>query len=203
MINKYIIEGKNEQELLEKFLEENNVSETEIYYSFEKEEAKLFKSKKVILRVIKKEDIVKFSKEFINKLSENMNLDIKSEINYKEDALNVLLISDNNPILIGKEGRTLNSIQIILKQALSTQTGFQVKLNLDVSNYKAKKVKNLEYEIKKLAKDVERTKIDVTLDPMNSYERRVVHNIVSQFPSLESKSDGEGKERKVTITYKK
>jgi spoIIIJ-associated protein len=203
MINIYKIEGKNEQELLEKFLEENKLSENDVYYNFTEAPTKLFKSKKIILNLIKKSDILIYIKEYIDNLSKEMNIDIKYEVNYKDETINILLISENNPILIGKEGRTLNSIQILLKQALSIQTGIQIKLNLDVSNYKAKKMKNLEYEIKKIAKEIEKTKIDVVLDTMNSYERRFVHNIISEFPLLESKSSGEGKERKITISYKK
>jgi spoIIIJ-associated protein len=203
MINIYKIEGKNEQELLEKYLEENQLNENDVYYSFTDAPTKLFKGKKIILNIIKKSDILVYIKEYINNLAKEMNIDIKHEVNYKEDMINILLISENNPILIGKEGRTLNSIQILLKQALSMQTGQQIKLNLDVSNYKAKKLKNLEYEIKRIAKEIEKTKIDVVLDTMNSYERRFVHNIISEFPLLESKSSGEGKDRKITISYKK
>jgi spoIIIJ-associated protein len=203
MINIYKIEGKNEQELLEKYLEENQLNENDVYYSFTDAPTKLFKGKKIILNILKKSDILVYIKEYINNLAKEMNIDIKHEVNYKEDMINILLISENNPILIGKEGRTLNSIQILLKQALSMQTGQQIKLNLDVSNYKAKKLKNLEYEIKRIAKEIEKTKIDVVLDTMNSYERRFVHNIISEFPLLESKSSGEGKDRKITISYKK
>lgn len=203
MLNQIKIEGKNEQELLEKYLKENNLNEADVIYSITGLPNKLFSSKKVVLNIINKSEVVEYIKKIIDELSKNMNLEIKYEVNYNSETINVLLISDNNSVLIGKDGRTLNSLQILVKQMLSTQLGQHVKLNLDVSNYKAKKVKNLEYEIKKLAKEVQQTKTDIVLDPMNSYERRIVHNIISEFTNLESVSEGEGKERKTIIKFKK
>ena len=111
------------------------------------------------------------------------------------------MISDNNSILIGKEGRTINALQLILRQTLN-KYGLNIKVNLDVSNYKANKVKNIEYEIKKLARNVLDTKVEAKLDPMNSYERRVVHTVISEFEFLETESFGEEPERYVIIRYK-
>ena len=77
-----------------------------------------------------------------------------------------------------------------------------LKVNLDASNYKAKKNKNLEYEVKKIAKDVLKTKIDAKLDPMTSFERRIVHNVVNNFENLMTESVGETPNRCVVIKYK-
>ena len=202
MLNTVINEGKNYEETLNKLLNGTSFVEKDYFIKNEETEAKLFKSKKIIMTAILKKDVIANIKDYLNKLSELMSLNIKSEINEKEEIINIILISDNNPVLIGKDGRTLNSIQTILKQMIFTQTGFQVKINLDVSNYKARKLQNLEYDIKRVVKEVLNTHVDVTLDPMNSYERRYVHNLVSQYPELESLSSGDGKERRSTISYK-
>lgn len=202
MLNIIVNEGKNFEENLNKILNNSNLKETDFYLKNEETEAKLFKSKKTITTAVLKKEIIENIKEYLNNLGNLMKLDIKSEINEKEEVINILLISDNNPILIGKDGRTLNSIQMILKQMIYTKTGFQLKINLDVSNYKARKLQNLEYDIKRIVKEVLRTHMEVILDPMNSYERRYVHNIVSKYPELESLSTGEGKERRITISYK-
>ena len=77
-----------------------------------------------------------------------------------------------------------------------------IKLNLDVSNYKVKKLKNIERLVHGIAKDVEESGLTVSLDPMNSYERRLVHTIISEYPNLTTESVGEGKDRHVTIKYK-
>ena len=77
----------------------------------------------------------------------------------------------------------------------------KIKINVDISNYKYEQAKKLEKNIKNIAKEVLKTKVDTSLDPMNSYNRRIVHTIVSEFSDLETESVGEGKERHVVIKY--
>lgn len=202
MITKNIYVGKTKEEALEKGLNELELSETEIFYEENYEEGKLFKAPKVTVTIYKKEDIIKEIKEFVKDLSKKINIVINAEVREKEDIFNVLLISDNNAILIGKDGRTLRSIQIIIRQLINKQVNLQVKVNVDASNYKAKKQNRLEYEIKKIAKEVLSSGIGVNLEPMNSYDRRVVHNVISNFEELLSKSAGNEPDRYVVITKK-
>jgi len=198
----YEVEGKTKEEAIDKVLEKTDSNEMDLFLSFGESEAKFLKAKKVIVKAVKKSDAVKFVRDYISKFSKLMNLDIKSEVNEKDDVINVILVSDNNPILIGKDGRTLNSLQMMIRQALSAQTGINIKLNMDASNYKANKLINLEYDINRIVKEVLATHESVNLDHMNSYERRFVHNLVSTYKELSSVSTGEGLERKITISYK-
>ena len=85
---------------------------------------------------------------------------------------------------------------------IKNQTGLLIKLNLDVSNYKVKKLKKIEQLVRGIAKDVEDTQMSVSLDSMNSYERRLVHKIIDEYDSLTTESIGEGKDRHVVIKYK-
>ena len=135
-------------------------------------------------------------------MQKNMNLEINSEIRIEENNINILLVSDNNNILIGKDGKTLNAIQLILRQSFKELNQFNLRIIVDVSNYKAKKLKNLEYEVKKICKEVLKTKVEVKLDPMNSYERRLVHSIVTEFDGLQSISYGETPNRYTVIKIK-
>lgn len=201
MLKLYSFEGKTQEEALEKALSNLNASTNEVIYNVTETEGKLFKAKKIIVNVVLKNDVKNEIKDFINELKKKMNIDINIEVKEVDDVFNVLLISDNNSILIGKEGRTINALQLILRQTLN-KYGLNIKVNLDVSNYKAKKVKNIEYEIKKLARNVLDTKVEAKLDPMNSYERRVVHTVISEFEFLETESFGEEPERYVIIRYK-
>ena len=130
-----------------------------------------------------------------------MNIKIETEIKELDNSFNVILISDNNAILIGKEGKTLNAIQTLIRQALKVQINLNLKINIDVANYKVKKLKNIESQVKKIAEDVINTKITAALDPMNSYERRFVHNLINSYSNLETESIGEGKDRRITIKY--
>ena len=202
MLSSMKYEGKDENEVLEKALNELELKKEDVFVKTEFVEGKLFKGSKYILSILKKKDIEIFIKDFLKKLTALMNIDIDMEILEKDGIFSITLVSDNNSILIGKEGKTLNSMQTLLRQALRNNTEFGVKVNLDVSNYKLKKMKNIERLVRDLIKEVKETKLSVSLEPMNSYERRLVHTIVGEYPELETESTGEGKERHVTIRYK-
>lgn len=199
-LSKY--EGKSKEEALAKCLEALHCKENDLYLKYSESEAKLFKAKKYYVEALKKEDVYSYLKEYISKLAEGMRFEIHSEIKEVDGIYNVLLVSENNPILIGKEGRTMHAIQVLLRNSLEALSGFSIKVVVDVAGYKAKKQRNLEYEVKKIAKDVLRSKIEVKLDPMNSYDRRIVHSVVSTFENLETESFGESPNRYVVIRYK-
>lgn len=195
-------EGKNKEEILKKILKELNCNQNDLFLKSEFIERKLFKSSKYIVSVVTKKEIIEYISEYIQNLSRCMKINIESEILESEDIFKVTLVSDQNAILIGKEGRTLNSIQLLLKQSIKNKIGLSLKINVDVANYKVKKLKNIEYQVKKIIKEVQSTKITAALDPMNSYERRFVHNLVSEYKNLTTESIGEGRDRRVTIKYK-
>ena len=153
------------------------------------------------MTVVKKEDIINFIKEYVKTIGSKMNLDIKLEVRESDDIFSVTMVSNNNPILIGKDGRTINSLQLLMRQSLQNQTGMAIKVNLDASNYKAKKVKKFEFEIKNIVREVQKTKTDAKLDPMNSYQRRIVHALISNFSNVETESVGEEPNRCVVIKY--
>ena len=151
MIEKYVFEAKNEEELISLALQELNTSEENLYYQIKEiESGKLFKSKKYQISVYKKEDIIQYIKDYMKTLSKTMDLPIQVEIRVEDTNFQIQLFSENNAILIGKDGRTMNAIQILLKQAVQNQIDYPLHIHLDVSNYRAKQEHNFEYEIKKL-----------------------------------------------------
>lgn len=203
MLSKKLYVEKTKEEAINKCLEELGLKEEQLYIvESEIESGKLFKTKKSQVEVVTKEDVKNFIREYIKMISKLMNINIQSEININDTIINVLLISDNNSILIGKEGRTLNSIQILLRQSISNQTGLNLKVMVDVSNYKAKKMKYFEKEVKNICREVLNNHIDVKLDPMNSYKRRIVHNIANKYDNLITKSEGIEPTRYVIVKYK-
>ena len=202
MITSYKYEDKVKENLKDKCLNDLNLTEDEVIIKEIEPDKGLFKNKKYQLIAYKKSDIINSIKEFINTLKEKFNIEINEEIMVRDNNFNVMLVSNNNPILIGKEGKTIEAIQVILNQYIKKQLEVDIKIYVDASNYKGKKLKNFEYEIKSIAKSVLKTHVDVKLDPMNSYNRRIVHNIVSIFPNLTSLSEGEEPNRFVTISYK-
>lgn len=202
MIKKINLIGKNKDELIKQYLKQNNLTTDDIYVIQKEIESKLFSSKKCSIDIITKASIIDFIKEYFKNIANLMNLPINIEIRRTDDIYNILLVSDNNAILIGKDGRTLEALQTLLRQTISNQTDLRLKINLDASNYKEKKNKNLEYEVKKIAFEVLKTKIEAKLDPMTSFERRIVHNVISDFENLCTESQGQTPNRYVVIKYK-
>lgn len=195
MINVYNFESDTEENCRLKCLDELDVYNNEILTK-EYEEDNLYK-----MEVVKKEDVKNFIKEYLTKVTAEMGVSIKVEIIEEEDVFTVKMFSDNNPILIGKEGRTLSSLQHLLRQTLSNQIKFNVKINLDASNYKAKKERFFEKDIKNIINDVMKSKDEVKLDSMNSYKRRIVHGVANEYYNIETESFGEEPNRYVVIRY--
>ena len=138
---------KTRENALGQCLDELHVSEDDLYIRESETEAKLFKAKKVKLEVLPKQDIIQYVKEYIDELSQYLQMEIHSEVKFQDGILQVLLVSDHNSLLIGKDGRTMNSIQQMLRQSISSKTGFKVSLMVDVSNYKEKQNYFFEKEI--------------------------------------------------------
>jgi spoIIIJ-associated protein len=195
MIKIYRYEATDEDACYEKCIEDLDVYSSDIIVKADESEDSYN------MTVLKKEEIIAYIKEYIKEIGKNMKIDINLEVRNEDDIFNVTMVSDHNPILIGKDGRTINSIQMLLRQSLANQSGMTVKVNLDASNYKAKKAKRFEYEIKNIVREVQRTKIDAKLDPMNSYQRRLVHSLISDFSNVTTESIGEEPDRCVVIKY--
>ena len=197
MLNKMLFEGKTKEEAIDKALDYFNLDEEYLLIidktTEDDSEAKI--------EVIDKADIKHYIKDYISNISENMNIDITTEIREVEGSYNVKLVSNNNAILIGKDGRTIAAIQTLLRKAIENELHFPVKVNVDVANYKEKNLRRKTYEIKKIAYEVQKTKVDVALEPMNSYERREIHNMVDSIPNVTTESIGEGRERHIVIKY--
>lgn len=196
-------EAKNSDDALGKCLEKLNVNLSEVYYYVEEGEAGIFGKKKYVAYVVTKYSVKEYVKQFFKDLACNMNTTFDLEVNEKDGIISALVITDNSNVLIGKEGRTLNAIQTIIRQSLRKYGNFDIKVNLDIDGYKERRQKNIEREVHKIAKEVLSSGVDAKLDPMNSYERRLVHNIVSEYDNLITQSEGEAPNRYVVIKLKK
>ncbi len=198
-MDKYLYSGKTKEEALEKALQELNVLEKDIFIKENEQKGGLFKNKKIDLEVIKKDDVILEIKKFIEHITELMGIKANLEVKRRDDDVNITLYSDNNNILIGKAGRTIEALTVITKQYIYNELGFNYHFVLDVGEYKAKHQKNIEYLAKKVAREVAKTKIEAKLDPMNSYERRIVHSILSDNEKVYTESTGEEPNRAVVI----
>lgn len=193
-------EGKNKEELINNALKELNASTNEVYYSVKEEvSGGLFKSKKYQLTISLKDEVAEYVKLYLKEITNLMGLNVEFEIQKRENYIKVNMISDNNSILIGKNGRTMSSLQTLLRNSLQNKLGTKINVILDVNDYKEKQQKNIERLAVKLAKEVRKTKVEVKMDSMNSYERRLVHNALTNFKGVTTISEGEEPNRYVII----
>lgn len=193
-------EGKNSEEVLNKALNDLNASKEEVYYNVTEEQSGgLFKSKKYVVTVVLKEDVVEYIKAYLKEITELMGINVELETQKREKYIKVNMLSDNSAILIGKNGRTMKSLQDLLRQSIQTQIGTRVNVILDSNDYKEKQQKNIERLAVKLAKDVVKTGIEVKMDKMNSFERRLIHTRLADFKGVTTISEGEEPNRCVVI----
>ena len=196
----YTFEGKNLEELTLQALKELNVKEDEMITDVKEETVGLLRKKKYTLNVVLKSDVLEYSKKLLKDIVEGMGIkDVIIESQRKDNYIKLTLHSSDNSILIGRDGRTLSSLQNLIRTSVSNQIGIYVNIILDVENYKVKKEHNIERLAKKLAKEVLRTKEPIAMDSMNSYERRLVHNALSNFKGITSDSEGEEPNRRIVI----
>ena len=145
------------------------------------------------------EEITNQIKQYIHIISYYLSFSIKSKFDIKDSMIRVYLDSDYNSILIGKRGRTLEAIQTWLRKVLC-ETNFTILV--DVGQYCFNRDSIFLEELNNMISDVIQTELPITLDPMNSYYRRLVHQLVKQFPTLKTQSIGQGTDRRVIISVK-
>ena len=198
-MEKIVKTGKNLEEILNEILLANELSKEEIIYSSSVAKKSLFKGETIEVSVYKKEDIYNFAKEFLKEIINKLGVEVNFEIKKIEDKTLIKMHSDKNSILIGHNGNTIKALETILQQKILLETGVRFVISLDVENYKDKKVARIEREVKKIAKEVVKTKVSAHLEKMNAYERRIVHNALTNFKGIMTKSEGEEPNRHVVI----
>ena len=183
--------GKTKEEAINLATETLGCAEKDLFYKEIDTKGGLFKSKKIEIQAIKKETVIKETKEFLKKIINLIGIEVNFEVKERDDSIMITAFCDNNNILIGKQGRTISALSIILKQYLYNELGFYTNILLDVGDYKLKNQQRLERLAKKLAREVKNTKVEVKLDPMNSYERRIIHTTLSENKYVKTESVGE------------
>ena len=163
----------------------------------------LFKSKKVEIEVIERREVVKYIKEYLQKLLKNLGFEANIEIKNKEEVPTYTIYSDNDALLIGKNGKNLKALSIVTSQHLNTELGKTFKFIIDINSYKEKHDKQLEALGRRVAREVAKTGIEAKLDSMNSYERRVIHNALTNNKKVYTESEGEEPNRYIVIKPKK
>ncbi len=198
-MEKIVKEGKNLDDLLNEIKEELNVSEDQILYSTYEKKGGLFKGTTTVCEAITYDILKDELKEFLLILLANMGLEVTFEAKLRENQILINMNSNNNPILIGKNGQTLKALETIVRQYVLKDFKTCPTISLDVEGYRIKQEKRIERLAKNVAREVGRTKMEVALENMNSYERRLVHNILTNNKYVYTESAGEEPNRHVVI----
>ncbi len=199
-IKEYV--GKTKEEAKEKALQELGVDESEILSKVEEVKGKLFKAATVKVKAVTIKEVSEYLKSYLNELLNNMNIEANYEVKVREGRINIKMFSSKNSILIGKNGQTLKALTNILKQVVYKDLEVYPYILLDVEDYKEKQEKRLERLAKSIAREVRTTGAEIAMDNMNSYERRIVHNVLAKYEDLDTSSEGEEPNRHIVVKLK-
>ena len=145
------------------------------------------------------------AKEFLNQVFEAMSIKVVIETSYdaEEGELSVTMSGDDMGILIGKRGQTLDSLQYLVSLVVNRETEGYLRVKLDTENYRERRKETLETLAKNISFKVKRTKRSVSLEPMNPYERRIIHSALQNDKSIVTRSEGEDPFRHVVVSLKR
>lgn len=193
--------GKNLEALIEEACKELGISSEALNYEVTKDKKGLFGIRSIEITVYETEDIVDYACEYIESSLETLGIQSNASGSIDGEIIKISVDSDHNPVLIGKNGKTLYAINELVKLAVSSKFKRRFRILLDIGDYKDKKYSHIAHIARKSAKEVQKTKQSIKLDSMTADERRVVHNALSNFSHIKTESEGEGLNRAVVIKY--
>ena len=202
-MEKHKYQGKTKEEAISQAtVELQEVEANLIIKELEVIKGGLFKSPKVEIEVIEKREVVKYIKDYLVKLLKDLGFQANVEIKNKETVPTYTIYSDNDALLIGKNGKNLKALSVVVNQHINKEIGKNYKFIIDINSYKEKREKQLEQLARRVAKEVASSKIEVKMDSMNSYERRIIHNALTNNKRVYTESEGEEPNRYVVVKPK-
>ena len=163
-------------------------------------------SKSAVIQAKKNESVEEIATEFLNKVFAAMELTVKIDLQIeegeKENTININVIGDDMGILIGKRGQTLDSLQYLVSLVVNKGSDKFHRVKLDTENYRERRKATLE-NLANISLKVKRIKKPVALEPMNPYERRIIHSALQNDRYCTTKSEGEEPYRHVVVMLKK
>lgn len=162
-------------------------------------------SKDAVIKVRKKFSVEGNVREFLGSVFKAMNMEVEVLINVNEEdhVIDIELKGEDMGILIGKRGQTLDSLQYLINLAVNKQSEEYYKVKLDTEDYRKRRKETLENLAKNIAYKVKRTKRSVSLEPMNPFERRIIHSALQNDRYVTTHSEGDEPNRYVVVTLKK
>jgi len=192
--------GKTVEEAVALAIEELQIPEAQLIYSVEEKRKGLF-SKKIVINVYEFSDVVRYAEDYILNVIDSLGIESSVKTRLDDDIIHITIDSTHNPILIGKNGVTLQALNELVKLATNNRFKRRFRILLDINGYKNKKYFTLEKQARRIAHEVQKSKEKYTFNPMPADERRAIHQACSNMPHIKTESIGEGNHRQVQIIY--
>ncbi|WP_252225645.1 RNA-binding cell elongation regulator Jag/EloR [Clostridium sp. ZBS2] len=202
------LEGKNVEEALNKALLELNTTkdmvDVEVLQRGSKGLFGFISTKRARIKVTLKHNYIDDIRNFINKILDSMGIKAEIDINEQDNVINISLSGDKLGLLIGYRGETLDSLQCLISLMINKDSSIQYKrIVLDIENYRKKREETLKNVANKTAEKVKRTGRLFRLEPMNPYERRIIHSALQDNSFVNTYSEGKEPFRRVVVELKK
>ncbi len=203
-------EGKNVDDAITNACQDLGITSDKLEYEVVEEGGSGFLGigkKEAIIKAKKKGDVDEIAADFLNKVFDAMDLTVKLDVSIedqdKEQTINIDIVGDDMGVLIGKRGQTLDSLQYLTSLIVNKESDDKFsRVRLDTENYRERRQQTLENLAKNIAKKVKRIKKPVALEPMNPYERRIIHSALQNDKYCTTRSEGEEPYRHVVVVLK-
>ncbi len=203
-------EGKNVDDAITNACQELGITSDKLDYEVVEEGGSGFLGigkKDAVIKARKKGDVDEIAADFLNKVFDAMELTVKLDVTVedqdKEQTINIDIVGDDMGVLIGKRGQTLDSLQYLTSLIVNKESDDKFsRVRLDTENYRERRQQTLENLAKNIAKKVKRIKKPVALEPMNPYERRIIHSALQDDKYCTTRSEGEEPYRHVVVVLK-
>lgn len=199
--------GKNAEDAIEQALVQLNTTRDKVDIEIFEDTAKgifsIFKSKEVKVKVTVNDDPETRAVDFLKKVFDKMNLDAEIAVVLEDKTLHITIEGKDMALLIGRRGQTLDSLQYLVSLVVNKDHDDYIRVMLDTENYRGKREETLVKLAHKLAHKAKQYRKDITLEPMNPYERRIIHSALQNNSYVSTRSEGDEPFRKVVISLNK
>lgn len=195
-----LYEAKTLETALQEACEDFGLPVEDIIYEVVEEKKRLFK-KTIVINVIETSDVIDYLVEYLEKAIKAFDIEPTIRPSLKGGLIRLEMDTTHNSILIGKNGRTLAAINQLVKLAATTRFKRRIRVLVDINDYKNQRYSKVISIAKRVAREVRKSHINVTLDPMVADERRAVHNALTNYSNITTESIGERNDRRIVIKY--
>jgi len=206
MLKSIEVQGRTEDEAIETALEQLGMSRDDVSVEIVEQARTGFlgiKNSPAIVKVAYEttEERTEQIASFLTGLFERMDIEVSFDITEEEDSISVILVGKDPGALIGRRGETLDAIQHLTNYAINRSVSGRVRINLDAENYRQRRNEALENLASRTAGKVIKYRRNMTLDPMNAYERHVIHSALQEHEQVSTFSVGSEPNRRVVVAY--